>query len=245
LDGAFEVLDAQMEDQLAAVITEPLFSAGGVIEPPPEWLANLKRKCEERGALLILDEAQTGLGKLGTMWGFERDGVVPDIVAVSKHFGGGISISAIITTDKIADAVQERGFIFGHSHSSDPLACAAASATIDTIVSEDLPHKAVTLGKSWRTRLENLAKRQPVIVDIRGRGLLQGIELKTDRSSPELPRGIGFEIEKECVAQGLLLSVRRNGSVLRFVPPWTTTEEQFDQAVHILEEAFESVLSPA
>lgn len=245
LDGAFEVLDAQMADRLAAVITEPLFSAGGVIEPPPGWLANLKRKCEERGALLILDEAQTGLGKLGTMWGFERDGVVPDIVAVSKHFGGGISISAIITTDKIADAVQERGFIFGHSHSSDPLACAAASATIDTIVSEDLPHKAVTLGKSWRTRLESLAKRHPVIVDIRGRGLLQGIELKTDRSGPELPRGIGFDIEKECVANGLLLSVRRNGSVLRFVPPWTTTEEQFDQAAHILEESFESVLCRA
>src|SRR5579871_586037 len=79
LDGAFEVLDTQIEDGLAAVITEPLFSAGGVIEPPSGWLASLKRKCEERGALLILDEAQTGLGKLGTMWGFEQEGVVPDI----------------------------------------------------------------------------------------------------------------------------------------------------------------------
>jgi 2,2-dialkylglycine decarboxylase (pyruvate) len=245
LDGAFEVLDAQLEGRLAAVITEPLFSAGGVIEPPLGWLANLKRKCEERGALLILDEAQTGLGKLGTMWGFERDGVVPDVVAVSKHFGGGISISAVVTTDKIADAVQKKGFIFGHSHSSDPLACAAASATIDTIVSEDLPHKAVTMGRSWRTRIENLAKRHPIIVDIRGRGLLQGIELRTESSGPELARGIGFDIERECVANGLLLSVRRNGSVLRFVPPWTTTEEQFDRAAHILEKAFDSVLCRA
>jgi 2,2-dialkylglycine decarboxylase (pyruvate) len=243
LDGAFEVLDAQMEDRLAAVITEPLFSAGGVIEPPSGWLADLKRKCEERGALLILDEAQTGLGKLGTMWGFEQHGVVPDIVTVSKHFGGGISISAIITTDKIADAVQEKGFIFGHSHSSDPLACAAASATIDTIVSEDLPRKATILGKSLRIRLEKLAKRHPVIVDIRGRGLLQGLELETRPTAPGLPRGIGFDLEKACVANGLLLSVRRNGSVLRFVPPWTTTEEQFDLAADILEAAFDSVLS--
>jgi 2,2-dialkylglycine decarboxylase (pyruvate) len=245
LDGAFEVLDAQMENRLAAIITEPLFSAGGVIEPPPGWLANLKHKCEERGALLIVDEAQTGIGKLGTMWGFEREGVVPDIVAVSKHFGGGISISAVITTEKIADAVQERGFVFGHSHTSDPLACAAASATIDTIVSEDLPRRAVALGKSWRTRLEDLAKLHPIIGDIRGRGLLQGIELTTDRTSREPTQGIGYDIEKECVANGLLLSVRRNGRVLRFVPPWTTTEEQFDQAAHILEKAFESVLSLA
>jgi 2,2-dialkylglycine decarboxylase (pyruvate) len=236
LDGAFDVLDAQMEFGLAAVITEPLFSAGGVIEPPPGWLASVKRKCEERGALLILDEAQTGLGKLGTMWGFEREGIVPDIVAISKHFGGGMSISAVITSDKIADAVQEKGFIFGHSHSSDPIVCAAASATIDMIVSEDLPRKAAALGKSWRARLEALANMHPVIGDIRGRGLLQGIELT---------RPIGYELEKDCVAHGLLLSVRRSGHVLRFVPPWTTTEEQFDRAAHILKEAFETVLAPA
>jgi 2,2-dialkylglycine decarboxylase (pyruvate) len=236
LDGAFEVLDAQLEDGLAAVITEPLFSAGGVIEPPSGWLASVKRKCEERGALLIVDEAQTGLGKLGAMWGFEQEGIVPDIVAVSKHFGGGMSISAVITTDEIADAVQEKGFIFGHSHSSDPIACAAASATIDTIVSENLPRKAAALGKSWRIRLDELARLHPVIVDIRGRGLLQGIELS---------RSIGFDLERECVANGLLLSVRRNGRVLRFVPPWTTTEEQFDQAARILKGAFEAVLVPA
>ncbi len=216
-----------------------LFSAGGVIEPPPGWLANLKRKCEERGALLILDEAQTGLGKLGTMWGFERDGVVPDILTVSKHFGGGISISAVITTDEIADAVEEKGFVFGHSHTSDPLACAAAAATIGTIVAEDLPNKAAELGKSWRARLEMLGRRHPIIGDIRGRGLLQGIELTT-HPVKESSRGIGYAIERQCLASGLLFSVRRNGTVLRFVPPWTTTEAQFDQAAHILDKAFET-----
>lgn len=241
LTGAMEVLDHQVESPLAAVITEPLFSAGGVVEPPAGWLRRVKDACEERGALLILDEAQTGLGKLGSMWAFERHGVVPDIFTVSKHFGGGVSISAVVTSDEIADKVQERGFIHGHSHSSDPLACAAASATIDTIVDEDLPRKAELIGKSWRARLEQLAVRHQVIGDIRGLGLLQGIELVRDRVTREPARGLGYELEKICIESGLFFSVRREGSVIRFVPPWTTTEEQFDQAQAILDSALRTV----
>ena len=107
LDTSFELLDAQADGPLAAVITEPLFSAGGVIDLPPGWLAELKRRCEARGALLIVDEAQTGLAKLGTMWAFEQEGVVPDIFTISKHFGGGVAISAAITTDDIEEKASE------------------------------------------------------------------------------------------------------------------------------------------
>jgi 2,2-dialkylglycine decarboxylase (pyruvate) len=235
LDGAFTVLDAQLAGPLAAIITEPLFSAGGVIPPPPGWLAALRRHCDERGALLILDEAQTGLGKLGTMWAFEQEGVMPDIVTVSKHFGGGISISAVITTDEIADAVQDARFVHGHSHTSDPLACAAASATIDTIIADDLPAQAVKLGEKWSAKLAELADRHAVIGDVRGRGLLQGIELVRDRQSRAPAYGLGSALERACVEDGLLFSVRRQGSVLRFVPPWTTTDKQFAKAAQILD----------
>lgn len=236
LPGSLTVLDAELDGPLAAFITEPLFSAGGVIEPPAGWLAALRRECDARGALLIFDEAQTGLGKLGTMWAFEQEGVIPDIVTISKHFGGGVSISAVVTTNEIADAVQARGFVHGHSHTSDPLACAAASATIDTIVDEDLPAKATTIGSYWRRCLDDLASRHEVIGDIRGRGLLQGIEFVEDRATHKPAYGHGAQIEAACMARGLLFSVRRNGSVLRFVPPWTTTESQLDRAATILDE---------
>jgi 2,2-dialkylglycine decarboxylase (pyruvate) len=151
------------------------------------------------------------------------------------HFGGGISISAVITTDEIADAVQDVRFVHGHSHTSDPLACAAASATIDTIIAEDLPVQAIKLGEKWSAKLTELADRHAVIGDVRGRGLLQGIELVSDRQSRAPAYGLGSTLERACVEDGLLFSVRRQGSILRFVPPWTTTDKQFARAAQILD----------
>lgn len=240
LGASFELLDAQTEGQLAAVITEPLFSAGGVIEPPKGWLKALAEKTRKRGALLIFDEAQTGLGKLGSMWACEQEGVVPDIITMSKHFGGGISISAVSTTDEIADEVQRRGFITGHSHQNDPLACAAGRATIAALVEDDLPAKAREIGAYWHAKLTDLYDRHPLVGDVRGRGLLQGIELVRDRSTREPAFKAGRAVEAECIANGLLFSVRRNGSVLRFVPPWTTTRAQMDEAADILDHALGS-----
>ena len=115
LDTSFELIDAQTTSRPAAVITEPLFSAGGVIEPPSGWLAELKQRCEARGMLLILDEEQTGLGKLGDMFAFEAEGVVPDIVTLAKHFGGGVCISAVITSAEIEERVTADEFIVTHS----------------------------------------------------------------------------------------------------------------------------------
>ena len=134
---------------MAAVITEPLFSAGGVIDLPEGWLQELKKKCEQRGSLLIVDEAQTGLAKLGTMWAFEQEGVVPDIFTVSKHFGGGIAISAAVTTDEIEERVSETGLVVGHSHSNDPLPSNAAIASIVIILARLLVAAANKLVSSW------------------------------------------------------------------------------------------------
>jgi len=237
LNTSFDLLDAQADGQLAGVITEPLFSAGGVIDLPEGWLRELKGKCEERGALLIVDEAQTGLAKLGSMWGFEHEGVVPDIFTISKHFGGGVAISATITTDEIEEKVSASGLVVGHSHSNDPMPCNAAIASIDIILEEMLVDVALRIGAYWREHMERLARKHDIIGDIRGRGLLQGIELVSDRLTREPAYQAGRAIGRACLENGLILSVRRKGSVFRFVPPLTTTEAQLDQAAEILDHA--------
>ena len=241
LNTSFDLLDAQADGQLSGVITEPLFSAGGVIDLPEGWLRELKRKCEERGALLIVDEAQTGLAKLGSMWGFEHEGVVPDIFTISKHFGGGVAISAAITTDEIEEKVSASGLVVGHSHSNDPMPCNAAIASIDIILEEMLTDVSLRIGAYWREHLDRLAHKHEIIGDIRGRGLLQGIELVTDPLTREPAYQAGRAIGRSCLENGLILSVRRNGSVFRFVPPFTTTEAQLDQAAEILDHAMTTI----
>ena len=241
LNTSFDLLDAQADGQLAGVITEPLFSAGGVIDLPQGWLRELKRRCEDRGALLIVDEAQTGLAKLGSMWGFDHEGVIPDIFTISKHFGGGVAISAI-TTDEIEEKVSGSGLVVGHSHSNDPMPCNAAIASIDIIMEEILVDVSQRIGEYWREHLERLAKKHHIIGDIRGRGLLQGIELVTDRDTREPAFDQGRAIGRLCLENGLILSVRRNGSVFRFVPPFTTTEAQLDEAAQILDNAISELV---
>ena len=233
LDGSMALLDAETAGGLAAVITEPLFSAGGVIEPPPGWLTRVADEVRRRGGLLILDEAQTGLAKLGTMWAFEQEGVVPDILTVSKHLGGGIAISAVVTSPDIEETAIANGFSYAHSHSNDPLACAAASATLAVIDEENLTARAAMIGGWLRRGLEELRAEHDAVGDIRGRGILQGIELVCSDGSPAVE--LGERIREVCLRQGLLFSVRRDGSVLRFVPPFSTTEEQVQEAVEMLD----------
>jgi 2,2-dialkylglycine decarboxylase (pyruvate) len=242
LKGSLELLDAQTTGSRAAIITEPLFSAGGVIEPPPGWLGALKRAAHDRGMLLIFDEAQTGLGKLGTMFACEQEGVIPDVMTLSKHLGGGIEISAIVTTPEVEAVAAERGLVIGHSHTNDPLACNAALASLDAIVEDDLPARAAETGKYWRGHLDHLAGKYEVIGDVRGRGLIQGIELVRDRERKEPYREAGRAISRHCLARGLLFSARRDGSVLRFVPPFYSTRAELDRAAEILDAGIAAAL---
>jgi 2,2-dialkylglycine decarboxylase (pyruvate) len=235
LKGSLAVIDAETVAPIAAVITEPLFSAGGVVEPPPEWLPRVHAACREREAFLILDESQTGLAKLGAMWGFEAHDVVPDIVTVSKHFGGGIAISAVVTTDAIEAEAIEKGFSYSHSHSSDPLACAAAAETLDIIEEEQLVSRAKEIGNYWRGQLEQLARDHPHVAEVRGRGLLQAIELSAPDGGPGY--GVGDDVGRAALDRGLLFSIRRKGSVLRFTPPFSTSTDQLDRAAQILDES--------
>ena len=243
IDASFELIDAQTTSHPAAVLTEPLFSAGGVIEPPKGWLSALRDKCHERGMLLILDEEQTGLGKLGTMFAFEDEDVIPDIITLAKHFGGGVCISSVSTSTEIEAAVVADEFIVTHSHSNDPLACAAGTATLDVVEQENAPGKAKRLGEYLKARLNDLAEQFELIGDVRGRGLLQGIELVRDRQTKEPATEEGRKIAETCLENGLIFSQRRGGSVLRFVPPLSTTEAQIDRGMDVLERAFSQARS--
>ncbi len=243
LTPSFALLDAQSTGRPAAVITEPLFSAGGVVEPPPGWLKQLQELCHERGMLLIVDEEQTGLGKLGAMFGFERDGIVPDIVTVAKHLGGGVGVSAVTTSAAIEEKVVAAGYSATHSHSNDPLICAAGIASLDIVEEEDVPAKARRIGAHMHERLGAHMQRYEMIGDIRGRCQLTGVELVRDRAGKEPATDEGRAIGAYCFERGLIFSLRRNGSVLRFVPPATTTPDQIDHAMDILGEALEQVSS--
>lgn len=245
LDASFELFDAQNTGRPAAVLTEPLFSAGGVIEPPPGWLNKLQAMCRERGMLLILDEEQTGLGKLGTMFACEAEGVVPDMITVAKHFGGGVGISAVTTTAEIEATVVERGFTVTHSHSNDPLACAAGSASLEVIENEDVPARAAAIGAYFKAHLAALAQRWEQIGDVRGRGVLLGVELVEDRHSRAPAVAVGRAVQRYCLERGLIFSARRGGSVLRFVPPVSTSEAQLDRAAELLDDALAASLAAA
>ena len=241
LDASFELIDAQTTSRPAAVLTEPIFSAGGVIEPPRGWLPELKARCHERDMLLILDEEQTGLGKTGDTFAFEQEGVVPDILTLAKHFGGGVCLSSVSTSAEIEERVVADEFIVTHSHSNDPLACAAGRATLDVLEGDGLADTARRLGGRLKSKLRALAERFEMIGDVRGRGLLLGVELVRDRGTKEPATSEGRAIAERCLEDGLIFSLRREGSVLRFVPPASTTEDQIDEAAAILEDAIAGV----
>jgi 2,2-dialkylglycine decarboxylase (pyruvate) len=182
-DAGFELVDQQSVGSLAAVIAEPVLSTGGVIVPPDGYLGRLQEHCRRRGMLLVLDEAQTCLGRLGTMFAFERDGVVPDVLALSKTLGGGLPLAATVTSDAIAENCERKGFLHVTSHVSDPLPAAAGLAVLSVIEEESLVQRAASAGDYLLARLGELQRSHEQIGDVRGRGLLVGLELVTDRES--------------------------------------------------------------
>ncbi|GAA5051800.1 2,2-dialkylglycine decarboxylase (pyruvate) [Thermocatellispora tengchongensis] len=247
LDYGFELIDRQSSGSLAAVIVEPILSSGGIIDPPPGYLASLKRKCAERGMLLIVDEAQTGLGRTGAMYAFERDGVVPDILTLSKTLGAGLPVAAVVTTEEIEDVCHSRGFLFFTTHASDPLAAAVGSAVLAVIERDKLVERAGTLGEQLRERLLDLQRRHEVVGDVRGRGLLQGIELVTDRTTKEPAERLGQDVTAACLRLGLHMNIVQlpgMGGIFRIAPPLTLSEGELDQAMTILDRALTESATP-
>jgi len=153
LEAGFELLDQQSVGSLAAFIAEPVLSTGGIVVPPEGYFRRARELCDERGMLLVLDEAQTCLGRLGTMFAFELDGVVPDLLSLSKTLGGGVPLAATVTSAEIAADCEAKGFLHVTSHVSDPLPAAAGLAVLDVIEEEGLVGRARERGEYLISRL--------------------------------------------------------------------------------------------
>ena len=243
LDHAFELVDRQSTGSLAACIAEPIFSSGGVVVPPPGYMAALQQKCRERGMYLIHDEAQTGLGRTGRMFASEHDGVVPDFVTLSKTLGAGLPLAAVITTAEIEEKCFENGFLFYTTHASDPLPTAVGLKVLEIVLRDRLAERATAMGNRLRAGLEALQQRYEVIGDIRGRGLLLGLDLVKDRKSRAPAPELTGRIAERCLSLGMLTSTIRGGlGVFRIAPPITVSEAEVDLALTIFEQAFREVV---
>ena len=237
LQTSFEIADANFTAKPAAVILEPVLSAGGIIVPPPGYVKALAKMAHERGMLLIMDESQTGLGKTGKMWGHLHEDVVPDIMTVSKHFGAGLPVSAVCTTAAIADQAVGNGYFATRSHACDPIVCAAGVASIDIVQEEKLVERAAAIGRRMQAQLEAVAKDVEAIGDIRGRGVLYGVELVQDRGSRVPADALARAVVAQCQTEGLLVQARGSHgrmNVIRLVPPMVSTDAQIDQGLSIL-----------
>ncbi|TIC82582.1 aspartate aminotransferase family protein [Nocardioides sp. GY 10127] len=246
LEYGFALIDQASAGSLAACIVEPILSSGGIIEMPVGYLARLRELCDERGMLLVLDEAQTGLGRTGTMYAFERDGVVPDILTLSKTLGGGLPVATVTTSAEIEERAHERGFLFFTTHVSDPLAASVALTVLGVVQRDGLVERAGVLGKQLTGRLLALQEKHEVVGDVRGRGLLQGIELVLDRETKEPADTLGQEVTRACLDRGLHLNIVQMpgmGGIFRLAPPLTASEAEIDAGIDILDDALTAVLA--
>jgi 2,2-dialkylglycine decarboxylase (pyruvate) len=242
----FALYDAQSSGARAAVIAEPVISAGGVIVPPDGYFDALRHETHKRGMLLIFDEAQTAFGRLGHWFAASYLGVTPDIMTVSKTLGGGIPLAGVITTDEIEDTCHRRGFSFYTSHVSDPLPSTVGLAVLETIRHEQLLARSQEMGNYLEAGLKDLQQRHEEIGDLRGTGLLRGIELVKNRETREPHHELGARTTERCLQLGLSMNIRRRperGSVWRIAPPLTVARADIDLAMTIFDQALTEMKS--
>jgi 2,2-dialkylglycine decarboxylase (pyruvate) len=242
----FDLFDQASVGSPAAVVAEPVLSAGGVIVPPSGYFARLLELARERGMLLVLDECQTGLGRLGRMYGFEVYGVVPDLLVLSKTLGGGVPISAVVTSAAIEERCHARGFTHVTSHVSDPMPAAAALAVMDVVQEDQLAERARTRGAYLLGSLRELQERHEQIGDVRGLGLLCGLELVESRDTRQPAHALGLALTDECQRRGLSINLVRGTTVgqancVRIAPPLTVTEDEIDLAITTIDESLQAV----
>ena len=245
LDYGFDLVDRQSTGALAAFIAEPILSSGGILDLPPGYLFELKRHCEKRGMKLIIDEAQTGLGRTGEMFAFSRDAIVPDFLTLSKTLGAGLPLAAVLTSAEIEQRCHERGFLFYTTHVSDPLPAAVGLAVLDVIVRQKLERRAAEAGSRLRTALETLRDEFDCIGDVRGRGLLLGVEIVKDKASRKPDTALGARITDKAMELGLSMNIVNlpgMGGVFRIAPPLTVTDDEIDLGVTILRDAVRGAL---
>jgi len=221
-----EKLRDAITEKTAAILVEPVRGEGGVRVPSDDFLPGLREICDEKDVLLIFDEVQTGFGRTGKVFACEHWNVVPDIMCLAKSVAGGIPMGATFARHDVMAAFK-RGE-HSSTFSGNPLVCAAASAAIDVLVEERLPERAATLGRYFKGKLEGLQEKYRIVREVRGLGLMLGMELRFDV----------YNILLGCMDRGVLvLDAGRN--VVRFLPPLVIEKEQIDRVVEVLDEVME------
>ncbi|MEM7084934.1 MAG: aspartate aminotransferase family protein [Bacteroidota bacterium] len=240
LEVGMQMADQQSVGAYAALIAEPLLSAAGMIELKPNYVKRLKELCDERGLLLIFDEAQTALGRLGKTFAFEHYEVVPHFLTLSKTLGGGLPLAAAVTSKEIENECHKRGFVYVTSHVSDPFCAAFGLAAFEILYEQKLAHNALEKGAYLKEQLIKLQDQHECIGDVRGKGLLLGVEIVEDRETKIPDDALGQNICNRCLELGLNMNIVRMkgyGSVFRIAPPLTISKEEIDLGIAILNEA--------
>lgn len=236
-----QVIRYQTQGAIAAIIVEPIQATAGNVVPPPGFLPAVRDIAHEHGALLIADEMQTGFGRTGLMWGCDHDGVVPDLMTVGKGIAGGFPLSALISTDELTSRkpfANPSGS--SSSYGGNPLAAAAGLATLEIILKDDLVKHAERVGSVMLARLRAMQERHRCIGDVRGRGLLLGLELVRDRESKEpLQKEVTQALFQECLRRGLVAMCY--APIVRIIPPLVITEAQALEGLELLDEALATV----
>lgn len=241
LDYGWRMIDLQSCGQLACCIVECIQSSGGMHVLPPGYLKAVKKHCEKRGMLLIVDEAQTGVGRCGDFMAINHDDVVPDILTLSKTLGNGLPLSAIVTSDEINRVAEEKKYFFYTTHLNDPLVAAVGDKVLEIVDRENLVQHARSVGDVLHKGLERLQSRYGCIGDVRGRGLMAGVEIVTDRESKTPALDLAKRIGDRAFDLGIWANLSTHpsfGGVFRIAPPITITAEQIEEGLAVLETAF-------
>ena len=226
-----EKIRAATTARTCGVMLEPIQGEGGVNVPDSSYLKEVEKWCREKGILFILDEIQTGIGRTGTLFAYEQYNVEPDIMTLAKGLASGVPIGAFLAKEHVSVFTPgEHGSTFG----GNPLACAAAYATVKYIIDNDIPGKVKEVGNYFIVKLENLKQQFDLITQVRGRGLLIALEFNGE---------IAEEIALACLKRGLLIN-KVKPKAIRFMPPLIITKEEVDEAISILEDTLEEIRNP-
>jgi 4-aminobutyrate aminotransferase len=226
-------------DQTAAIILEAIQSDGGDIVPPPGFLRGLRELCDRHGILLFLDEVKVGFGRTGLMFAFEHEGIEPDAVSLGKSLGGGLPVSAVVGRRDFLDAATANAMF---TTAGNPVSAAAALASLDVIRDEALVERAGTVGARLHQGLKSLAERHELIGDVRGAGMIQGVELVADRGTKEPAAKAAHKVIFRAMKLGLLVFYGGIlGNVLEITPPLILTEQECDLGLQILDQALADV----
>ncbi len=228
--------------KIAAFIAEPIQGVGGFITPPPEYFQIVSEIIKSYGGLFISDEVQTGFGRTGEhWWGIEHSDVQPDIITMAKGIANGLPLGNTMTSKEIASSLQSQALMIS-TFGGNPVACAASLAVLEILEKQDTPHKAHVLGHMLRSGLEKLQEKYPLIGDVRGKGLMQGLELVKDRQSKEPAPQAAAHLMEAAKEIGILIGKGGlYGNVLRIAPPLIVEEEHIGEALEKLDKALAKV----